>query len=87
MTETRPTTTVRTTYLSPTNTTGAAILVTESVTRRQRRYPFDYAARDVHEASAGRFAREVLGMSAPVIEYAIGRPPMRGYRLIITETD
>lgn len=86
MTETRPTTTVRTTYLSPTNTTGAAILVTESVTRRQRRYPFDYAARDVHEAAAGRFAREVIGMTAPVIEYDDGRQPGRGYRFAIRET-
>jgi hypothetical protein len=82
----RPTTTVRTSYVSPTDTAGAFIRVTEAGTRRQRTYPYDYGARDVHEYAAGRFAREICGMSEPAIEYADGRQPHRGYRFAITET-
>lgn len=81
----RPTTTVRTSYVSPTDTTGARIRVTEAGTRRQRSYPYEYAARDVHDYAAGRFAREVCGMVAPVIEYADGIQPSRGYRFTITD--
>lgn len=84
---TRTTTTVRTSYVPATDTTGSAILVTESPSRRQRRYPYDYAVRDVHEYAAGRFAREVCGMVSPVIEYDDGRQPSRGYRFTIRESD
>lgn len=79
------TATVRTQFLPATDTRGSRYRVTDEQTRAQRTYPTDFAVRDMHETAAGRFAREVLGMTLPTIDYADGRQPMRGYRFTLTD--
>lgn len=82
--EIRPTI-VRTEFIGPTDTRGSRYRVTaEDGTRRVRTYPADYSVRDMHETAAGRFAADALGMmKPPTIEYADGRPLVRGFRFAV----
>lgn len=77
---------VRTAYVPATDTTGSRVRVVETLTRRQRSYPFPYDARDAHEACVRAYAREVLGIAVPVVtEDQAARPVRRGYRYLVTE--
>lgn len=80
-------TTVSAVFVPATDTAGSKIRVTESPTRRMRTYPFPMEASlsDIYTVCVERFAREVIGLTFPVIDYADGRKPSRGYRFTVWE--